>query len=52
MENEPDQWSRFDFDTNVKFDHLTNNMSETFNSWLGEDRELSILNMLECIGGE
>ncbi|XP_044508956.1 uncharacterized protein LOC123227891 [Mangifera indica] len=47
IDNEPDQWSRFGFDTEAKSDHITNNMSETFNSWLGEGRELPILSLLE-----
>ncbi|XP_044508924.1 uncharacterized protein LOC123227865 [Mangifera indica] len=47
IDNEPDQWSRFGFDTEAKSDHMINNMSETFNSWLGEYRELSILSLLE-----
>ncbi|KAJ0039139.1 hypothetical protein Pint_23857 [Pistacia integerrima] len=47
LENELDQWSRHAFDTIAKSDHITNNMSECFNSWLGEDRELPILSLLE-----
>ncbi|KAJ0031488.1 hypothetical protein Pint_13741 [Pistacia integerrima] len=47
LENEPDQWSRHAFDTTSKSDYITNNMSECFNSWLGEDRELPILSLLE-----
>lgn len=47
MENEPSQWSRYAFDTEAESDHMTNNMSETFHSCLGEDRELPILNLLE-----
>ncbi|KAJ0025618.1 hypothetical protein Pint_07722 [Pistacia integerrima] len=47
LENELDQWSKHAFDTTTKLDHITNNMSECFNSWLGEDRELPILSLLE-----
>ncbi|KAJ0011055.1 hypothetical protein Pint_33920 [Pistacia integerrima] len=47
LENEPNQWSRHAFDTTAKLDHITNNMSECFNSWLDEDRELPILSLLE-----
>ncbi|KAJ0052854.1 hypothetical protein Pint_01510 [Pistacia integerrima] len=47
LENEPDQWSRHAFDTTTKSYHITNNMSECFNSWLGEDRKLPILSLLE-----
>ncbi|XP_031261891.1 uncharacterized protein LOC116120093 [Pistacia vera] len=47
LENEPHQWSRHAFDTIAKSDHITNNMSECFNLWLGEDRELPILSLLE-----
>lgn len=47
IDNEFDQFSRLSFDTNAKSDHITNNMSKTFNSWLGEDNELLIFSMLE-----
>ncbi|XP_031286436.1 uncharacterized protein LOC116145143 [Pistacia vera] len=47
LENEPGQWSRHAFDTTAKSDHITNDMSECFNSRLGEDWELPILSLLE-----
>lgn len=47
MNNKPNQFSRFNIDINAKYDHINNNMFETFNSWLGENIELPILSMLE-----
>lgn len=47
IENQSDQWSRFGYDTAFKINHMTNNINETFNNWLGEDKELSILSLLE-----
>ncbi|KAJ0018801.1 hypothetical protein Pint_10550 [Pistacia integerrima] len=38
LENKPDKWSLHAFDPIAKSNHLTNNMSEVFNAWLGEDR--------------
>ncbi|KAJ9552716.1 hypothetical protein OSB04_016761 [Centaurea solstitialis] len=37
-ENHKKIWSRSKFGTEVKCDYITNNISETFNSWIGELR--------------
>lgn len=47
IENEPNQWSGFGFDTNVKCDHIINNVSESFNNQLGKERDMPILSLLE-----
>ncbi|XP_031266842.1 uncharacterized protein LOC116125254 [Pistacia vera] len=47
IENDVRSWSRHSFDLDSKSDHVTNNMCEVFNSWLGENRELPILSLLE-----
>ncbi|KAJ0034058.1 hypothetical protein Pint_25989 [Pistacia integerrima] len=47
LQNKPDKWSLYSFDPVAKSNHLTNNMSEVFNAWLGKDRELPILSLLE-----
>ncbi|KAJ0042627.1 hypothetical protein Pint_18290 [Pistacia integerrima] len=47
IENDVRSWSRHAFDLDSKSDHVTNNMCEVFNSWLGENRELPILSLLE-----
>ncbi|KAJ0033968.1 hypothetical protein Pint_26262 [Pistacia integerrima] len=47
IENDVRSWSRHAFDLDSKSDHVTNNMCEVFNSWLGENRELLILSLLE-----
>ncbi|KAL5733869.1 hypothetical protein ACOSP7_031730 [Xanthoceras sorbifolium] len=40
-------WSRHAFDRHVKSDHVTNNISETFNSWIDKIRAKSALTLLE-----
>ncbi|KAH9724164.1 SWIM-type domain-containing protein [Citrus sinensis] len=40
-------WSRHAFDNQCKTDHVTNNMTESFNAWFGVQRNLPILTMLE-----
>ncbi|KAK1572231.1 hypothetical protein Q3G72_029394 [Acer saccharum] len=42
-------WSRHRFDTSIKSDHVTNNMTESFNSMLGEHRAKTYLCLLEYI---
>ncbi|KAK9269428.1 hypothetical protein L1049_001201 [Liquidambar formosana] len=43
------QWSRHAFDPRVKNDSLTNNMSESFNQWVGELRCKPVLTMIDTI---
>ncbi|XP_059670804.1 uncharacterized protein LOC132316326 [Cornus florida] len=47
MELPVSSWSRHGFDENVKNDHVTNNLSESFKNWVGAQRNNTILNMLE-----
>ena len=42
-------WSRHAFDNNCKSDHCTNNVTESFNAWVGVQRKMPILTMLEWI---
>ncbi|KAK2654011.1 hypothetical protein Ddye_013867 [Dipteronia dyeriana] len=42
-------WCIHEFDTHVKVEHTTNNISENFNSWVDELRSLPALQMLESI---
>ncbi|KAK1576311.1 hypothetical protein Q3G72_012828 [Acer saccharum] len=46
---EPHLWSRFAFDTVIRCDHVTNNMTEAFNSLLGTHRSQTYLQLLEFI---
>lgn len=41
--------SRSKFGTTAKCNYLTNNMSETFNSWVGELRYQPVLELLDGI---
>ena len=41
--------SRHAFDGRIKCEHITNNMTESFNSWLGRLRAKLMLIMLELI---
>ena len=40
-------WGRHAYDPTPKIDHCTNNMSESFNSWIEPVRGFSILNIME-----
>jgi len=48
MMSEPvERWARHGFDPNIKSDHITNNMSECFNSWIKDERDKPVLQLLE-----
>ena len=40
-------WARHAFDVTPKIDHITNNVSESFNNWVEPVRGFSILNIME-----
>ncbi|KAK3194308.1 hypothetical protein Dsin_025618 [Dipteronia sinensis] len=42
-----EKWARHAFEPSLKADHVSNNMSECFNSWIREDRDKPILQLLE-----
>ncbi|GJT09927.1 hypothetical protein Tco_0856969 [Tanacetum coccineum] len=42
-------WSRSKFGTISKCDYITNNISESFNSWIGELRYQPVINLLDAI---
>ncbi|KAM3397122.1 hypothetical protein P3S68_000634 [Capsicum galapagoense] len=44
-----ESWARHKFDEHVKNDHVTNNMTESFNAFVVKVREKPILTMLEWI---
>ena len=46
---EPHLWSRFAFDAVIRCDHVTNNMTEAFNSLLGTHISQTYLQLLEFI---
>lgn len=43
------EWDRHTFVDNVKVDHVTNSMSELWNSWLNEYRDKPVLTLVEFI---
>jgi len=45
----PARWSRHAFDGRGKSDHITNNMLESFNNWIGQLRGKPILNLIETL---
>ncbi|KAJ4702229.1 MuDR family transposase [Melia azedarach] len=45
----PSEWARHTFEPHVKCDHVTNNMTESWNGWLGEFRGQPVLCLLEFI---
>ncbi|KAL0448925.1 UNVERIFIED_CONTAM: hypothetical protein Slati_1448900 [Sesamum latifolium] len=42
-----EQWSRYAFDPRLKNDHVTNNINESFNHWVGELRSKPVLTLLD-----
>ncbi|KAJ9553069.1 hypothetical protein OSB04_017114 [Centaurea solstitialis] len=48
-ENHKKIWSRSKFGTTVKCDYITNNISETFNSWISEFHYKPMLDLLDGI---
>ncbi|KAK2638225.1 hypothetical protein Ddye_026020 [Dipteronia dyeriana] len=46
---DPYCWSRFGYDQYIRCDHVTNNMTEAFNSMLGTHRAQTYLQLLEFI---
>lgn len=42
-------WSRHGFDVNAKVDHVTNNITMSFNSQIDKHRAKSILTLLKCL---
>ncbi|XP_076905297.1 uncharacterized protein LOC143561018 [Bidens hawaiensis] len=48
-ENHNRLWSRGKFGTTSKCDYITNNISEAFNSWIGEVRYQPVLDLLDSI---
>ncbi|XP_058747011.1 uncharacterized protein LOC131620001 [Vicia villosa] len=41
--------ARHTIDSECKSDHVTNSVTESFNSWLGDDKKKTILSMIESI---
>ncbi|KAL0373563.1 UNVERIFIED_CONTAM: hypothetical protein Sradi_3272000 [Sesamum radiatum] len=44
---EPSTWSRHGFDATVKVDHVTNNITESFNAFLEKMRQKPVISLLE-----
>ncbi|KAK2646041.1 hypothetical protein Ddye_021236 [Dipteronia dyeriana] len=47
MSEPVEKWARHAFEPSLEADHVSNNMSECFNSWIREDRDKPILQLLE-----
>jgi transposase-like protein len=43
-------WSRSKFGTIAKCDNLTNNIAETFNNWIFQERDKPIVELIDSIG--
>ncbi|KAI9191802.1 hypothetical protein LWI28_013725 [Acer negundo] len=44
-----EKWARHAFEPSIKADHISNNMCECFNSWIREDRDKPVLQLLEIL---
>ncbi|KAL5842430.1 hypothetical protein ACOSQ3_013033 [Xanthoceras sorbifolium] len=49
MSESIEKWARHAFDSRIKFDHVTNNMSESFNRWIKDERDKPILTLLKLL---
>jgi len=49
MDNHKQLWARSKFSTTSKCDYVTNNIAETFNSWIREEKSLPILDLMDKI---
>lgn len=49
IQSDPHMWSRSKYPTDLKNDHVTNNIAESFNAWIGEFRDKNVLLLLEGI---
>ncbi|XP_043710205.1 uncharacterized protein LOC122659122 [Telopea speciosissima] len=47
MKNPLSMWSRHPFEARAKSDHITNNISESFNQWITNIRHMFILTLLD-----
>ncbi|KAL5774615.1 hypothetical protein ACOSP7_012172 [Xanthoceras sorbifolium] len=44
-----EKWARHAFDSRIKSDHVTNNISESFNRWIKDEKDKPILTLLELL---
>jgi len=49
MDNHKQLWARSKFSTTSKCDYVTNNIAETFNSWIREEKSLPVLDLMDKI---
>ena len=49
MSKPKEMWARHAYDPRIKIDHVTNNMTESFNQWVGDLRAKPALTMLDGI---
>ncbi|XP_043725510.1 uncharacterized protein LOC122672072 [Telopea speciosissima] len=47
MRNSPASWARHAFDHGAKSDHVTNNMTESFNQWIAPYRDKPIVTLID-----
>ncbi|KAL5779322.1 hypothetical protein ACOSQ2_010059 [Xanthoceras sorbifolium] len=49
MSEPVEKWARYAFNYRIKSDHVTNNMFESFNKWIKDERDKPILTLLELL---
>ncbi|XP_043693133.1 uncharacterized protein LOC122643584 [Telopea speciosissima] len=50
IKNPLSMWAMHAFDDRAKSDHVTNNLSESFNQWIADLRHMSILTLVDQLG--
>jgi len=48
-ENHKHLWTRTDFSTSSKCNYVTNNIAESFNNWIKEDKSLPVIELMDKI---
>jgi len=49
QDNHKQLWARCKFSTASKCDYVTNNIAETFNSWIREEKSLPVVELMDKI---
>jgi hypothetical protein len=47
--NHPLLWYRSDFNTDIKCDYITNNITEVFNNWVKDHKDLPVCELADKI---
>jgi hypothetical protein len=49
LDNHKQLWARSKFSTASKCDYVTNNIAETFNTWIWEEKSIHVVELMDKI---